>query len=173
MGKQLAEKYKKAAEADDKRAKKAEERMEYHQAELTRKEDELKEAMAILEKEQAEADRAGSMVGYSEGEIDDDEEEGDDEVEGVLSGHRAYENRNVQGKKKTSAAGDTDELDKEAAAEEEDLEEEEESDDDDYDELSPMKKVKEEVLSGHDMNYENENDASYENGDEDDKMQAV
>ena len=49
----------------------------------------------------------------------------------------------------------------------------EESDDDDYDELSPMKKVKEEVLSGHDMNYENENDASYENGDEDDKMQAV
>ena len=87
----LAEKFKKAAERDDERAKNAEKRMEYHQDELTKKEAELKEVMATLEKEQAEADRRGSMAGCSDGEIDDEEEESEAEVEAVLSGRRALD----------------------------------------------------------------------------------
>lgn len=180
----LAERFKKAAEADDTRAEEAKQRFAYHQDQLQEKEKELEEAKANYEKAKAKAEQS-SMVGCSDGEMDDDE------VEEVLAGRRTLKSlgslsgrrgNNGQSKGKATGAatgatagtaatakadqnktGRTITGSGEGADDDGDNDESELFDDDDNG-ISPIKAVKKEALLSHDMNYATENNAEYEYG---------
>ena len=106
----LAERFKKAAEADDPRGEEAKQRIAYHQDQLQEKEKELEEAKTNYEMAKAKAEQ-NSMVGYSDGEIDDDD------VEEVLAGRRTLRSvrslpghRGNNGQSKGKAPGATTEI---------------------------------------------------------------
>lgn len=170
----LAEKFKKAAEADDERVVQAKERFKFHQDEIEKKEEELNHAKSMHDK--AKADAALAECHYGE---EEDEDEDEDYVEDVIAGRRTlhvHTLRNSNGRRVLKAgdsangrgrdrSGATADLGKEGKTAAEGSGSDDDYDDSDSDDggISPTKKVKDEDLLRHDMDYPSENMAEYEN----------